>query len=336
MPRVPGLRRGRARRAAAGIWAVAAASTVGCSVSDPPRPEPLPPNSFAFGVFGDAPYQIWEQGRYRRLLADVGRADIAWLIHVGDLFWYPCSDEEYGLRLREMNAIPHPVAYTPGDNEWTDCHHAVPGRRDPLERLAALRRTFFARPGLSLGATPLAIETQATDPAFAEFPENVRWRRGGFVFATVHVVGSDNGMEDFDGRTPASDAESARRMRAAQAWTHAAFAAARAARAKGVVLAFHAEIGLDPTHESRAGYEPLIAQLQHEAAAFDGQVIVIHGDSHQARTDHPPVGPNGSRVDRFTRIETFGSPDVGWMRVVLDTAAGRVVRVEPRLFRGGW
>lgn len=335
MAGVLGLRRGRAGCWSAAAWVVAAA-LAGCSAPDPAPPEPLPPNSFAFGVFGDAPYQAWEQGRYRRLLADVGRADIAWLIHVGDLFWYPCSDEAYRLRLDEMNAIPRAVFYTPGDNEWTDCHHAVPGRRDPLERLAALRRTFFSRPGRSLGGTPLTVETQADDPAFAEFPENVRWRRGGFVFATVHMVGSDNGMEAFDGRSEASDAESARRMRAGQAWTHAAFDAARAARAKGVVLAFHAEIGLDPTYESRDGYEPFIAQLQHETATFDGQVIVVHGDSHQARTDHPPVGPDGSRIDRFTRIETFGSPDVGWLRVVLDTVAGRVVRVEPRLFARWW
>jgi hypothetical protein len=38
-------------------------------------------------------------------------------------------------------------------------------------------------------------------------------------------------------------------------------------------------------------------------------------------------------LENFTRLETFGSPDIGWVRVVVDTVAGRVVEFEPRLMR---
>jgi hypothetical protein len=49
-------------------------------------PAPLPPDSFAFGVFGDGPYSPWEQGRFRRVLEEVSQADVAWLLHVGERF----------------------------------------------------------------------------------------------------------------------------------------------------------------------------------------------------------------------------------------------------------
>lgn len=320
-------------RAAAG--AAGALAVLACSACGPPPADPLPPHSFAFGVYGDGPYHAWERGRYRRLLADVGRTEIAWLVHLGDLFWYPCSDQEYARRAREMAALPRPVVYTPGDNEWTDCHEPRQGGRDPLERLGALRGVFFRDPRRSTGSTTLALETQAADPAFAEFPENARWRRGGFVFATVHLVGSENGLEPFPGRTPASDREAARRMEAALAWTRAAFDTARASGAHGVVLAFHAEIGLDPA-EPRRGYEPFVAELSRQVAAFPGEVVVVHGDSHRMRVDHPLTDDAGRPHPRFTRIESYGSPDIGWLRVVVDTVAGRIARVEPRRMRRWW
>lgn len=160
--------------------------TLSCS---PSEPAPLPPNSFAFAVYGDGPYRVWEVGRFHHVLKDMNRTDLQWVIHVGDIFWYPCSDANYRRSLNAMNSIGHPVVYTPGDNEWTDCHERIEGSFAPLERLAHLRRTFFPQPGRSLGARTMRVTSQAEDPVYAEFVENVRWERGGFVFATIHMVG---------------------------------------------------------------------------------------------------------------------------------------------------
>jgi hypothetical protein len=309
-----------------------------CAACDPPPPEPLPPDSFAFGVYGDGPYEPWEQGRWRRVLADVASTDVAWLIHLGDLFWYPCSDEMYARRARELAAVPHPVVYTPGDNEWSDCWQSRPGGWDPLDRLAELRGAFFSQPGVSTGTPRMTLETQAADTAFAEFPENVRWRRGGFVFATLHLVGGGNAMAPFPARTPASDEESTRRMQAVLDWTRATFDTARATGANGVVLVFHAEIGLDLSENPRGrdGYQTFIAEMERQTAGFPGEVIAIHGDSHHYRVDHPLADSAGRTYERFTRIETYGSPDIGWLRIALDTVAGKVARVEGRRFRGWW
>ncbi len=135
-----------------------------------------------------------------------------------------------------------PVVYTPGNNEWTDCHEPRPGGYDPLERLAAIRRIFFADTSWN-NASALTLRSQAADSQWATFVENQQWVFGGILFATMHVVGSDNALEDFAGRTEANDLEVATREAAALAWMGAAFAEAERLDTRAVVLAIHA----DPT-----------------------------------------------------------------------------------------
>lgn len=323
-----------ARRAVLAALAAGAIASCERPPANQPSADPLPPNSFAFAVFGDGPYSPSEREPWRRVLAEVRQADVAWLIHVGDLLWYPCSDAVYAERRAELAAAGPPVVYTPGDNEWTDCYRKRQGRYDPLERLASLRAVFFPDPGRSLGARPLTLESQASDPAFAEFRENARWMRGGFVFATLHVVGSGNGREPFATRTAANDAEVERRTAAAVAWLDRTFELAKEQSAKGVVLAMHGDMGLEGRRTSRPGYDLFVAALQQNVASFPGAVLLIHGDSHVQRVDQPLRDATGRAYQNFTRLETFGSPDIGWVRVVVDTVAGRIARFEPRLTRG--
>jgi hypothetical protein len=318
-----------ARMGAAGLIALN-----GCE--SPPPPTPLPPDSFAFAVFGDGPYDPRDAGPYRRVLRDVARSNVQWLIHVGDILWFPCSDEFYRKRRQDLDRAGYPVIYTPGDNEWTDCWDSQAGGYEPLDRLASLRRIFFSAPARSLGVKSLPLRSQASDSGFAEFPENALWTRGGFVFATIHVVGSDNGLEQFPGRGAANDAEVQRRIAAARAWLDTAFATAKRDSAQGIVLAIHADMGLSHKSTAPGGYGELKAQLLAHVAAFHGEVVLIHGDSHIQRVDHPLTGPDGGPLRNFTRLETFGSPDIGWIRVVVDTAAGQITSYEPRRMRGWW
>ncbi|MEO8193091.1 MAG: metallophosphoesterase [Gemmatimonadales bacterium] len=300
----------------------------------PPPSNAVPSGSFSFGVFGDGPYQPWEEHRFERVLHDVNRSDVQWLIHVGDILWYPCSDAAFENRFRYFQSVDHPVVYTPGDNEWTDCYQKRPGGYEPLDRLASIRRIFFAHPTGSLGRHRMELESQGSDSVFAEFVENARWTRGGFVFATIHIVGSDNGLETFPGRTARHDAEVERRTNAAIAWLDETFARAVRDSAKGVVLALHGDMSIESASQPRPGYAAFLAALRKNVAAFRGQVLLIHGDSHIQRVDHPLKAPDGRAYENFTRLETFGSPDVGWVRVVVDTVGGRFTTYERRLMRG--
>lgn len=299
---------------------------------DPPPPAPLPPNTFAFGVFGDAPYRSWEVPRVKRLIDDANNANLQWLLHVGDLLWYPCSDAALADRLRLINTVRSAVIYTPGDNEWTDCHEEIAGRFQPLDRLAYIRRTFFAQPRQSLGGRRIAVESQSDNVAWSEFVENARWRSGGFLFATIHMVGSSNALASYPGRTTAEDDEVTRRTDAALAWLDSAFAIALSDSLHGVIVAMHGQPGFESSVGAWPGFSRLVDRLAYHVSSFSGPVLLIHGDGHTYRVDHPlKRSGSGELLSNFSRLETFGSPDVGWVRVVLDSVSGRVVAFEPRV-----
>lgn len=292
-------------------------------------PPPIPPGCFAFGAFGDGPYSPGEFGRYQHVIEDANNADILWVVHVGDMMRTRCSDENYAQRLQSMNEFQHPVVFTPGDNDWTDCHKEGAGRYQPLERLTRLRKMFFDDPHTSLGARPMRLETQSDDPAFAEFFENTRWQRGGFVFATVHVVGSGNATDLFQGRTARNDDEVIRRTQAAAAWIDTTFAIAQEDSLHGVVLAMHGNIGLE---RPLPRFFELVELLRAHTIALGKPVLLIHGDSHVQRVDHPLLDTKtNTPLENFTRLEVFGSPNIGWVRVVVDTVAGEIIEYDPRI-----
>ena len=305
-------------------------AVAGCGLSEP---APLPEHAFAFGVFGDGPYYPWENGRFARLIDDVNRHDLGFFVHVGDIFDAPCSDAAYRDRLARINTIQHPVIYAPGDNEWRDCHPARSGSYAPLERLGFLRRVFFADPHHSLGARPIALVAQADDPTFATFPEHAQWEFGTFLFVTMHMVGADL----FPGHGPADEAAIVERTAAAMAWMDSAFQHAIREGLHGVVLIFHGEPGLERAPGREAGFDEFVDAIEDHAKAFRGEVLVIHGDWHELHVDHPLRDrETGEVLGNVTRLETFGSPDIGWVRVVVDTVSGQFVEFEPRLMPRRW
>ncbi len=304
------------------------------SACNAPDSEPLPPHSFAFAVFGDGPYFEREEDEFNGVIREVNEADLEWFLHVGDIQWGRCSDENYRQRFEWLNEISHPVIYTPGDNEWTDCHESGNGDYDPLDRLASLRRIFFSNPTQSLGGRRIPLVTQAADSSFSEFVENRRWTHAGLVFATIHVVGSWNGLKSFEERTADHDAEVQTRMDAAISWLADTFVIARRDSSESVFIAIHANIGFLPDFRSWEAFEEFLPQLKSHVGAFEGNVYLIHGDTHVFNVDQPLLDDTGQPYSNFTRIETFGSPDIGWLRVVVDTLQGRVTNVEPRLSKG--
>ena len=113
----------------------------------PPKPTPNRAGAaFSFGAFGDAPYFAWQEVQYPLTLRDIDQNDVAFVIHVGDIFWRPCTDEMYRKSLARFDALRHPVIYTPGDNEWTDCWEKGSGAFRPQERLQRIREIFYPLP----------------------------------------------------------------------------------------------------------------------------------------------------------------------------------------------
>ncbi len=185
----------------------------------------------------------------------------------------------------------------------------------------------------------LQLTSQSRDTAYGEFLEHARWIRGNIVFATIHMVGSDNGLSKFRGRRAAVDAEVARREAAAIAWLRDAFAVADTLHSPAVFLAMHADPGFGAPIGSRArrGFDPFVQALEEEVAGFDGVVVLAHGDTHFQRVDKPLVRrTTGRPLEQFTRLEVFGSPDVGWIRVIVDTTRPEIFFFRPKRIRWTW
>jgi hypothetical protein len=322
-------------RAAIALAIVLSAAGFVASTVGPPPPTPNPPGTFAFAALGDAPYYPWEDWRFPQVLADINANDLAFVIHIGDIFWRPCSDYMYERSLRWFEGLRHPVIYVPGDNEWSDCWTAQEGAFNPRDRLALLRRVLYPQPGSSLGERKLPLKTQSANPAFREFVEHARWAHGGLVFATIHVVGSANFTQKFPSRTAADDEEASRRLDAALAWLHEAFAEAKAQSATALVLAFHADPGFDVAPGSVEPFQRVLDAIEDESVPFGKPVLLIHGDSHHFTTDHPLRSRRtNAAVENVARLEVPGSPLVGWVRVVVTPGATPSFAFEQRLVPG--
>ena len=105
--------------------------------------------AFTLAVFGDEPYGT-VQGDHAQFDATPAfidsinaDPDVSTVVHLGDIHsgkqWCtrPYDQSIYDLWTR----FTDPLVYTPGDNEWTDCHKAARGRRQvrPCHRPDQLR-----------------------------------------------------------------------------------------------------------------------------------------------------------------------------------------------------
>ena len=265
--------------------------------------------SFSFALLGDVPYSPDEEAAFTSMLREIDREDLAFVVHVGDFKngWSSCGDAVFAQRKAFFNASRHALIYLPGDNDWTDCWRLLAGGYDPSERLAKLREMFFGGT-LSLGMHPLPLMRQSDAAVALPYPEHVRWVRGKVLFAGFNVPGGDNNLS----RMPE---EHARRDAAARDWLKQAFALARSGQADAVVVLIHAN-PFTSSLRPRRGYTGFLDLLANETAGFDGQVLLVHGDTHHYRTDQPLRHPaTNEPLHNLTRVEVFGSPHVNWVRV---------------------
>ncbi|HXV32527.1 MAG TPA: metallophosphoesterase family protein [Gaiellaceae bacterium] len=181
-----------------------------CSDGKPINPHSLKPLTLA--VIGDTPYGEAQYLAFPGLIADVNadpEADL--VLHVGDIKSGStlCTDAYFAGIRAYFDAFADPVVYTPGDNEWIDCHRANNGGYHPLDRLAAIRSAFFPEPGTTIGGREKAVLTQADEPGYGEFVENQLWLQSRTAFSVVHVVGSNNDLQPWFGaaETPLQTAQ---------------------------------------------------------------------------------------------------------------------------------
>jgi hypothetical protein len=267
--------------------------------------QPESTGSFSFAVLGDTAYnQPEDEALYAAMIGTINAHRPAFTIHVGDTKGAgPCDDDFQNRILAGFARFDAPLMYTPGDNEWTDCHKPVNGGANPLERLAAIRRIFFADDS-SFGKRRIPLEVQS-----GEFPENRRWTYGNVVFATLHIVGSQNGIADAAEHRARTDADIS--------WLRQTFSAAKAQSARAVVIAFQAELFSNPGEID--GFSETRDALRSETLAAGVPVLLVHGDGHRFMIDRPfyvstSDGATYSGASVY-RLQTFGAPELGAVEV---------------------
>jgi hypothetical protein len=234
-----------------------------------------------------------------------------------------------------------PLVYTPGDNEWTDCHKSKEkSSGDPLKELASVRTLFFARPGHTLGLTDKRVHSQAqhvdtAHPGDARFVENVMWEESRVMFVTVNMPGSNNDTLPWTGsftNASAQAQEVAERSDADVRWLQAAFERAEANHDKALVIGLQADMwdpaAVAPGGDGLYAYTPFVRKLAELATRFRRPVLLINGDSHLYEADHPLADPASATglihstppVPNLTRITVQGSTNgpAEWLRLTID------------------
>ncbi len=325
----------------------------------PDRPDDPSTKAIDIAVIGDIPYGTERIARFPAQVDQINAdPSVRMVLHLGDIKnGSSRCDTSYfeGIR-RQFDRFEDPLAYTPGDNEWTDCHRATNGGYQPAgpavtgadaaplgtrgpSRLDEVRRIFFPRRGRTLGKDPRAVETQPT------LVENVRWSTAGAQFGLLHVVGSDDdGLPWFgDAETPglrAAQADEVRTRRAANlAWLDRIFDAAAADRSRAVVLGIQADMW-DPeikgTPAAYEGFTAFVRRLADRARAFGGPVLLLNGDSHAYEADRPLADP--AAVNNRIYGISQGVPNL--QRITVDGSSNaedylklHVDRKDPAAFR---
>jgi hypothetical protein len=301
---------------------------------------------FDFAFVGDGPYGVAAEPLWDNTIREINRdRDVRFVMHAGDVKAGSerCDDTLIERRFLQYQTLRVPFVYTPGDNEWTDCHRANNGSYNPLERLAFVRALFFANPHFSTGGHPMRVKPESDLAGYETFVENVMFERSGVLFATVHVVGSANSLAPWSGLgltevTPEQQAEYDARNAANLAWLDRVFDKAEARHARAVLVMMQANPNLeaDPGSPDRLGFDDFLRKLHDRTAAFGGPVVLAHGDSHEFFVDKPFdtdafEDAEGHRLPYFTRVECFGSQRNHWVKVHVDPSTPAVFTFEQRI-----
>jgi hypothetical protein len=306
-------------------------------------------------MYGDAPYGTTPTDTSETLATPAFIAainsdpDVSLVMHVGDIHsGKQYCTEAYNRTVFELwKAFQDPLVYTPGDNEWSDCHKVAEGggqynaatqqidyvlaggspvdyaNGDPIANLGLVRSIFFAQPGQTLGGKKAVLsQAQFFDPAHpsdAKYVENVMFEQSKVLFVSINLPGGSNNDNDIwfgaPTQTPAQAQEIIERTGADLRWLDAAFAQAQADGVVAVLIEAQADMW-DPEKGAahQAAYEPFVQNVATHSTAFGKPVVMFNGDSHVYQSGNPlsPSDPAyamhpGYNVPNFHRVVVHGS-----------------------------
>ena len=283
--------------------------------------------AYTFAVIGDIPYGADQVARFPGWIQQIN-ADP----HVRS--WSPtsatsraarrvCSDEYFATIRHDFDRFADPLVYTPGDNEWTDCHRANNGGLQPA-RAAGARPLGVLRPARptlgehrcrsTLAGRPRAIpENVALPPRRRRLRGAARRRQqqrpAAVDRARQHRPTPEQSAEVHGPHGRPTIDEHARHLRPG----------ARAPRPGRRACMQQADM-FDPTvHADRATTSPRSSRSSRRSSTSrppsSGPVYLFNGDSHVYNSDQPLAAGSPwlatygvpRAADKLTRVTVDGS-----------------------------
>lgn len=300
-----------------------------------------------FAIIGDSPYgtsptDTTQTTANPAFIAAINAdPDVSLVLHAGDIHSGKqyCTQDYNTTVFNQWKAFKNPLVYTPGDNEWTDCHKPGEGGGtynaatgaidylkdaagnlidykggDPVENLKLVRSQFFAAPGKTLGRS-MDVNSQGVlfdvaNPADKEFVENVWFEKSKVMVVTLNVPGGSNNDTDIwygaPTMSPSQTQEVATRTAADLRWLDTAFKRASENNDVGVLIMLQADMwdadGKPASHIVQ--YKQFIDRIASNTKAFGKPVLLVNGDSHTYRSDNPLKAGAPCTIETAVKVQT--------------------------------
>ena len=291
---------------------------------------------------------------YAELRDSINDSNAPFAFHAGDVKSgrQPCYTSKYFDRFEQLaNSLDMPVVFTPGDNDWTDCHNDIESFRWTTQKhaLENVRDRFYSNrddAGPILGSNTDAWSIQVTTEENANYPELQRFMYNEIMFVVVHVVGGNNNRQttcfnwfDTSFSCPFSlfltdlccfgaRWEYNARNSKVNEFLQQSFGVAAGAGAKGVVVLAQAAIfNLDdePFERFTDGFFDFWHTLRTETLSFGKPVVYVHGDAHRFKDYIPDIDGVPSNLQA---LMVPGADEVGWVEATINPDASPVFSFE--------
>ncbi len=235
---------------------------------------------FSFGVIAHPENAATATASLKEAIAQTDRDNLAFVVATGiKADDEPCSDALYRERRALFDSAKNGLIVSLAASDWARCLDARK-RSTAIERIAHVREMFFTDE-FSFGDSKLPLVRQSAIPTFRLYAENMHWRIGDVLFATINLPNNNNNYLNAAGR----NSEYEDRQVANSDWLKRLFITAKSNRLTGIVLFADANPLAHQerssgffSSEKREGFADIRRQLARAAKDFPGHILIVHGD----------------------------------------------------------
>jgi hypothetical protein len=179
-----------------------------------------------------------------------------------------------------------------------------------MERLGLIRSTMH-NTCFSFGQNKMKLDRQGI-PGQA-FSENTRWSKAGVYFVGINMPGSNNNKVNpgtcLGSKTKRTQAD------------------------PGFDWPETESVNERATLPDIDGFTDFLNLIVAQSVNFDGEIILVHGDTYFFKIDKPLLAPL-SLIPNITRVQTFGEGKVHWVGAKVNPNGRNVFTFEPMMVPG--